>query len=328
MKNMGKGGKISTGAVILIVALVLVAYSANMFGLKDMFKGTTPSPDDGDTDTNECPSSGLTEWTINAQEALASTATNANVTYYIFDTSGGLVTYGDTGTDGTTSVDLACGEGKSYKALIINEKTTTGFYPEEITITATKPTSVTNLKVFEHGQINVAGIASSADPTGDDNISAGTGKLCGFTLTFSENESASAFNKPLIMCLVNTTAVTDLTMVGVTEVSSKKPLRISSPGGHQYYTFEYPEQVLSTSGAIKVNGNIQFTSSATVDSNAAKNNMSCIIVDQATYKKAEWKTLSLSEGFLEAGENQETLVDIGAPDSNRKTLEFGGTSYC
>jgi hypothetical protein len=323
---LNKSGKVSAGAVILIVAVLLVAYSANFLGLKDMFKGTPG--DGGDTGVkDECPSSGLTEWTINAQEALASTATNANVTYYIFDSTGGLVTSGDTGSDGTTSVDLACGTGKTYKALIINEKTASGYYPEEITIVADKPTTTTNLKVYEYGQVNVAGISSSADPTGDDNISAGTGKLCGFTITFSENESASAFNKPLIMCLVNTTAVTDLTMVGANEVSSKKPLRISSPGGHQYYTFEYPELVKSTSGAIKVNGNIQFTSSATVDANSAKNNMSCFIADQATFKKADWKTLSLSEGFLEAGENQETLVDIGAPDSNRKTLEFGGT-YC
>lgn len=324
---MNRKGELKSGTVILVVALLLGAYFLNVGGVKDLLAGSggtiTPTPSGV---VNDCPSSGLTEWTINAQEALAATATNANVTYYIYD-GASLIKEGDTGSDGTASIDLACGVGKTYKALILNEKALTGFYPQEVSIDASKATFTSNLKMYEYGQVNVASIVASSDPTGDDNISAGTGKNCGFTITISENESASGYYKPIIMCLVNTTAVTDMTMDGVVEVNNKRPNRISTPGGHQYYAFEYPQLLKSTDAALKLSGQLQFTSSATVDSNSGKNNMSCIVVDQTVFKKAEYKTLGLDEGFIEAAENQDTIASIGAPDSNRKTLEFGGT-YC
>jgi hypothetical protein len=325
--KMNRKGELKSGTVILVVALLLGAYFLNVGGVKDLLAGSggtiTPTPSGV---VNDCPSSGLTEWTINAQEALAATATNANVTYYIYD-GASLIKEGDTGSDGTASIDLACGVGKTYTALVLNDKATTGFYPQTVTIDASKPTITSNLKVYEFGQVNLASIVSSSSPTGNGSISAGTGKNCGFTLTFSENESASAYNKPILMCLVNTTAVTDMTMDGVVEVNSKKPNRISTPGGHQYYAFEYPQLLKSTDAAVKVSGQLQFTSSATVDDNAAKNNMSCIIVDQTVFKKAEYKTLSLNDGFIEAAENEDTIASIGAPDSNRQTLYFNG-AYC
>jgi len=319
MKNK-KG--MTTGAIILIAALLVLAYVTNFAGVKDLISPAEKEP----VITGECPSSGLTEVTLNAQEALASTATNANVSYYIFD-DGTLIKEGDTGSDGTVSVDIKCAEGKTYSAIVLNEKALTGFYPQEFTIEASEATFVKNLKMYEFGQIHVASVVSSTDPTGDDNISAGTGKNCGFTVTFSNNESASGFDKPLVMILVNSSAVTDLTLDGVTEVPTKKPQRITTPGGLVFYTFEYPGMVKSTDAAVKLSGKIQFTSSMTVDANAAKNNLSVIVVDQTVYRKAEYKTLSLKEGFLTAAENIDTQAAVGAPDSNRKTLEYGGT-YC
>lgn len=318
MKN--KLGQMKGGWLILVVIALVAAYMFNLGGIQDLFK----VPEDKIAVDN-CPSSGLTEWTLNAQEALASTATDANVSYYVYD-NGVLVKSGDTGTDGTVSIDVECGRGKTYQALVLNENTTVGFYPQQVTIDASGPTDVSNLKMYEYGQVSVANVGSSSDPTGDDNISAGTGKNCGFTITFSNNESASGINKPLIMCLVNVSAVTDVTMSGVTEASAKKPNRISAISNHQYYVFELDKLVKSTDSAIKVNGMIQFSSSASIVTTEG-NNMSCIVVDQATYRKAEYKTLSLSEGFVEAAENVETISDIGAPDSNRMTLEFAGT-YC
>lgn len=316
-----KGAKMSGGLVLLIAAIFIFGYTQGFF---DNF--LSPAVDTPEPGADNCPSSGLTEVTLNAQEALASSATAANVSYYIYE-NGMLIKNGDTGDDGTVAIDLACGEGKSYEALILNEKTETGFYPQTITIEANGATVTKNLKMYEYGSMNLASVVSSSSPAGNGSISPGTGKNCGFTLTFSENESAAAYNKPLIMCLVNSTAVIDVTMTGVTEVAHKKPIRVTSPGNHQYYVFEYDEMIKSTDGAVKVNGKLQFTSSATVDDNGGSNNMSCILVDQASYRKAEYQTLELSEGFVEAGENSETIVDIGALDSNRQTLYFNG-DYC
>lgn len=320
---MNKKGAMSGGLIILLLVVLVLAYSQNWLGLKDLI---SPGPVTPPTPLGKCPSSGLTEVTINAQEALASTATNANVSYYIYD-DGTLVKEGETGSDGTVSVDVACAVGKTYSAIILNEKALTGFYPQQFSIDASDATFTKNLKMYEFGQINVASVVSSADPTGAANISAGTGKTCGFTVTFSNNESASGYDKPLILVLTNSSAVTDLTMDGVTEVPSKKPQRITTPSNLIWYAFEYPSMIKSTDAAIKVSGKVQFSSSMTVDSNAGKNNLSVIVVDQTAYRVAEYKTLSLSDGFVTAAENLETQGAVGAPDSNRQTLAFVGT-YC
>ena len=67
MKNK-KG--MSTGAILLIVGLLVVGYMTNFAGMKDFI---SPEVEEEEVTTAECPSSGLTEVTINAQEALAST---------------------------------------------------------------------------------------------------------------------------------------------------------------------------------------------------------------------------------------------------------------
>lgn len=324
---MNRKGAMSGGMIIILLVVVALAYTQNFLGLKDLVNpAPVPGTPGAPAAPGKCPSSGLTEFTLNAQEALASSATNVNVSYYIYD-DGTLVKEGDTGADGTVSVDVACAAGKTYEAIVLNEKATTGVYAQQFTIDATAATFTKNIKTYEFGQINVASVVASADPTGDDNISAGTGKTCGFTVTFSNNESASGYDKPLIMVLVNNSAVSDITMDGVTEAPTKKPARITTPSNLIYYVFEYPSMVKSTDAAIKVSGKVQFSSSMTVDANAAKNNLSVIVVDQSAYRVAEYKTLSLKDGFVTAAENMDTQAAVGAPDSNRKTLEYGGT-YC
>ncbi len=105
-----KGAALSGGMVLLIIAVAIAAY---MFitAVQDIFKPAAPvtpyTPSTGDN----CPSSGLTEITLNAQEALASTATDVGVNYYAFD-NGVLVKEGETGSDGSVSFDVACGANK------------------------------------------------------------------------------------------------------------------------------------------------------------------------------------------------------------------------
>ena len=323
MKNIKgkKGAKLSGGLAIVLVVAVIFVYTQGWF---DFILQPTPPITPPITPVSKCPSSGLTEVTLNTQEALASTATNAEVDYYAYD-NGVLVKSGST-TTGTVSFDLECGVNKKYTMLVLNETILHGFYPQTVTIDATTSQDVHNLKMYQYGEVNIANVGSSTDPTGDDNISVGTGKNCGFTVTFSNNESASGYNKPIIMCMVNVSAVTDVSMDDLTEVASKRPIRLSAITNHQYYAFEYSEMLKSTDAAVKVSGKIKFSDSMGISSGVT-NNMSCIVIDQATFKVAEYKTLSLSEGFLESAENTETLDDIGAPDSLLKTLEFAGT-YC
>ena len=320
MKNK-IGAGLSGGTVVLIVLALVAAYVFNVGGFQDLF---VPS-EEAEEPVGRCPSSGLTEVTLNTQEALASSATNSNVSYYAFD-SGVLVKEGETGSDGTVSFDLECAASKTYKLLILNEKATTGIYPSTHTIDASGSVDVLNLQTYEFGEVGIANLGSSVDPAGTANISAGAGKSCGFTITFTSNESAAAFNKPLIMCLTNTTSVVDVFMTGAGAADAKAPVRISAISGYEYHTFEYAKKVDSTDAAVMLSGKIQFSSSSAP---VSTDNMSCIIVDQSTFKKADYKTLSLSQGFVEAAENTETRANVGAADSNRATLNFlASPAYC
>ncbi len=318
-----KGAALSGGMVLLILAVAVAAY---MFipAVQEIFQPaapvTPPVPSAG-----RCPSSGLTEITLNTQEALASTATNANVAYYAFD-NGVLVKEGSTGTDGTVSFDLGCAVGQKYTVLVLNETVQTGFYPKTITVDASGPTDVHNMKLYEFGGITIANLGSSVDPAEVANVSGGVGKTCGIILTFAVNETASGYNKPLIMCQANISTVSNIHFNGVTRADAKAPVRVSSYTGWSYWTFELDRMLESTEGAVKLTGTIEFGASAPV--NAKANNLSCVIVDQSTFKVAEYKTLSLSDGFLEAAENTETRAEIGAPDSDLQQMFIGQGTYC
>jgi len=319
MKNK-IGAGISGGTVILIAALLIAAYVFNVGGFKDLI---TP-PIEPIEPVGRCPSSGLTEVTLNTQEALASSATDSNVAYYAYD-DGVLVKEGATGSDGTVSFDLECGVGKTYSLLILNESAaTTGIYPSTHTIDASGSVDVLNVKTYEYGQLDIANLGSSIDPTGAANVTAGAGKTCGFTITFTSNESAAAFNKPLIMCETNVTSVVDVFLTGATIADTKAPVRLTAASGYEYHAFEYDKMLLSTDASVMLSGKIEFsTSSAPVTTDG----MNCTIIDQTKFRVAEYKTLSLVDGFIEAAENTETRASIGAPDSNEKQLGYA-TGYC
>lgn len=317
----------STGGVILIIALLIVgAYMlvpSFKTGVTNLISGGTTTPP---VAAGKCPSSGLTEVTLNSQEALAATATNAVTDYYVFEKDGTYITTGNSGADGQSVFNVACAKDKKYDILVINETTSAGSYGQLIEADASGPTFSKALKMYEYGQINVVGVGSSTNPANTGNISSGLGKTCGFVVTFNENETASAFNKPLIMCQVNVSSVTGVTMSGVTEANAKKPQRITATSNYNYYTYELGTLLKSTDAAQKISGTITFSASTTP---STADSMTCKIADQADYKKAAYQTLKYSEGFVESAENAETQSDIGAPDSNTGTLYFVDASgYC
>ncbi len=316
---MNKKAKMSGGHLILLILVGI--YVVTQTSLFDEILGGEETP------IGNCPSSGLTEVTINTQEALASSATNANVTYFVFD-NGVLHKNGETGSDGTVSFDVECGAGKTYTALIYNEVANDGFYPEQVTIDASGPTFTINKQMYQYGGVNLVSVASNIDPAGNSNVSAGLGKECGFVITYTVNESASAFNKPLIICEANTSCVSDVTLNGVTEAPSKRPNRLSAYKGYAWYTWEVDKLVKSSDPAQKLEGSIKFSSTVNT-TGRGEENMTCRIVDQATFKLANYKTMSLSEGFVEAAEDTESITDVGGPDSNLAVLHYENPSgYC
>ncbi len=213
--------------------------------------------------------------------------------------------------------------------LVINESVTNGLgiYPQILTVDASGPTAVHNIQTYEFGDAHIANIGSSVDPAESHNVSGGPGKTCGFVISFANNESSSGYNKPLIMCMTNTSAIVDVYLNGVTPADSKAPIRISAESSKEWHTWELDRMLKSTEGAVKLTGTIEFSSKTPIDDET--DNMTCVIVDQATFKLAEYKTLSLNEGFVEAAENTETRAEIGGFDSNRLPLYYSHTGgYC
>lgn len=321
---MDKRG-ISGGTVIVILAVLVAAY----FFVPQVhdFVGSFGGGSSSNLETpGNCPSSGLTEVTLNTQKALAATATNADVSYYVFDKTGSYVTSGKSSA-GQATFDVKCAVGKKYDLMVINETVAVGSYGQQVEVDASESTVTKNLQMYAYGDINLVSVASSTDPLGNSNISAGVGKTCGFTVTFNVNESASGFNKPLIMCQANTSSVTSVDMSGVNDADAKAPTRLSPATGYKYYSYEMDKMLKSTDPAQKVSGTITFSQSITP---AATDYMTCIIVDQAMWKKANYQTLGLTNGFVTSTENSETNSDVGAPDASPAILEFGGagTNYC
>ncbi len=311
-----------SGGVIAIIAIAVILVWSQTTILQDLLgMGEEPIP----TPTGQCPSSGLTSVTINTQEALASSATDSVHDYYVFDKDGVLVSNGNSGSDGSSTFDVQCGAGKKYDAIVLNESANLGFYAEMFEIDAFESTFSTNLQTYEYGTMDISAISSDADPSGGSNISSGLGKVCGFTITFTVNESASAFNKPLILCQANTTGIIDITMPALTEADSKRPTRMSALPSYDWWVFELDKKILSTDAAQKASGKIQFSSSNTPDGSKY---MNCSIVDQATYKKADYKTLGLNQGFVVAAED-DSNANVGAPDSKGLGLGLSTvTGYC
>lgn len=323
---MNKKGAASFLTFVLIAAALFGVYYFNVFGVQSLFQGGVPTPTP--TTTAGCPSSGLTELSINTQQALAASATPAITDAYIFDKDGNFVTTANSGTDGIQAIDVQCGE--SYKVLVLNASAGTGggYYPETFDFAADKATFAKNLKMYLFGNMNLVSIASDVDPLGHSNISGAIGKTCGVVITMTENLSASAFNKPLILCQANSTSVQDVYFNGVTEVTTI-PTRFSALQGWKYWAFEYPQMLKSTDSAVKISGKIKFADSGVTIANQI-DGMNCSVVDQTSFLKTEYQTLGYSAGFVEAAENLETHADIGAGDSTRdRYLNFvndGG--YC
>jgi len=318
---MNTKGKMTMGSVILIVALVLGAY---MFvpSVKDTIDGILGGEDK--TPIGSCPSSGLTEVTLNTVDALADNATDVNVTYFVYE-NGKLLEHGETGADGTVSFDVECGVGRTLKGIVFNEVTDTGYYAKEFTIDATSPTDTANLALYQYGGINFVSVASDVDPSGTSNVSGGDGKQCGIVATFTVNESASAYAKPLLICEGNTTSIDNIKWNGVTRVDNKRPNRLSTLTGRTFWTWELDETILSTDPAKKITGSITFQDDP---GGELENNLTCTILDQATFRGASYKTMSLSEGMITAAED-ENNADVGGGDSNDANLYFVHASgYC
>ena len=155
MNNKGEAN------MLLIVGLVVVGlflayqggYLNNFLGGLDSGSGSGVEPTD--VTTKQCPTTGISTYTINVQDELASTATNVDAEYYLFNGQK-LIKEGTTGSDGTVDVDVTC--GKDYQLLLLNTTATagSGAYSKILDLKARTAADTINaeLVMFGNGLIN------------------------------------------------------------------------------------------------------------------------------------------------------------------------------
>lgn len=334
---LNKRGKTEVSTVLMWIAVLLViAYVANFNGFQDSVNGffhKTPAAPTQPTTVNlvtgDCPADGTTSLTLNVQDALTSTATNVNAEYFVYN-GNQLITEGTTGTDGAVTFDLAC--GKDYKMVVMNSTSDIGYYAEIVDLSPRIAQETKNVKLvgFGHGQIlGIENAAVSANAWELWNVKLGASVEKKFNIKFASNRSEDGFNKPIILCQANVTSIESVKLTSfsdgtpVTELSSL-PKRITATSGYRYYAWEYGKMLKSTDPVVIASGAIK----ATANTPATTDYMSCIIIDQATYKVPNYKTAtSIADAFKTASEDN-SINNIGAIDTpsvdSSANFTFGG----
>lgn len=335
MTPLNKAGKSDMSQILVwVVIFGVVAYAFNFGGFTDTVNGwlgDSSAPDMGDdepvlTNSANCPSDGTSTFTLNVQDELASTATNLDAEYFVFN-GNKLIKEGATGSDGTVDVDVAC--GKDYKLLLTNTTAGTGagLYSKVLDMKARISEDTLNARLVRVGSARILGIENPADPSGTANATLNPGGVANFQLKFSSNFSNRGYNQPIILCQTNTSLIQKVALGSFsdgTEVKtvSKIPNRISASVGHQYYAWEYPKMLKPTDGVIVASGSITALSGAALGE-IQVSSMSCILADQATWKMPDYKTAETIEaGFPTGPEDTENIADVGGPDAPSSSYNF------
>ena len=343
---LNKSGKTEIGTVLIWILIVgAIAYVANFGGFQDTINGfmgkgsantgTTNTGTQGGTgttapltDTSNCPTDGTTTYTVNVQDALATTATSKYPEYYVFN--GNQLIKEGTLSSSASTISLSC--GKDYEVLLINTTTGNGngLYPQIINLQARIAQQTINVKMdlVGTGIINV--IYNPANGIGSalqTNMTLGPGSTKNFKIQFNANNSQRAYNQPIILCQVNTTEISSLTLNsfddGTTPTVTSVPKRITATTGRMYYAWAYPNMLDPTHDWVTASGTATASSSMPA-SPLAGQNMTCLLVDQQMWKVAQYKTAtSITDAFHFGAENTETVADVGGPDSALSTFYFG-----
>jgi len=303
--------------VWLIVAVVAVI--AVMSGWISL-----PSFGDNDRDIEELyPSTLKTSMTLNTGDKLATSATDTNVSYYVFDDAGNYLKEGTT-SSGTASFDVPSGVN-NYKILVWDDTSGTAewdYLAEEIIFSTdgsdpTKRAEQTiNVDLYRESNVTLKAVRDPIDLNA--NVSATAGSTVAFEVLYQTEISNAAANKPVIMVDVNTTEVETVSISGLT--STPCPDRIATDGGRKFYCFEDNKILLSSEGIQSVSGTFKVASAVTPSTTSE---VVFRIIDSGMYRESDYKTAGYS-AFKKGTENPVTNADIGARDSIESNLDFAG----
>lgn len=304
----------------LIVVLILVAAYLFRGQISNFLGGTSTSTTTGITDSSQCASTGLTTYTLNVQDELATTATNVNAEYYVFN-GNGLISEGTTGTDGSVSFDVAC--GKDYQVVVINstlKSSNGGYYGKIIPLQARIPAETKNVELIKIGGADIVRIENPLDTNRIANISIAAGQTKSFNFVFQANGTNAGFQNPIILCQTNVTSINTVSLSGADITTATVPSRLSASTGYVYRAWKYNKMLKTADGPVTLIGTITAQSSVTP---ATTDYMTCTVADEEYWKTSGYKTAtSPQSAFLFGSENTESLADVAGDDAAVDYLYF------
>jgi len=348
---LNKSGKTELTTVLVWILIIgIIAYVANFGGFKDTVNGVfggsnannnnnantgtnTNSNTNANaplTDTANCPTSGQTTFTINVQDALATTSSSLYPEYFLFN-GDGLIS---TGVLSSTANTITASCGKDYTLVLLNSTAAIGFYDTVVPLQARIASQTVNTQEIQEGTGKIVGIVNPADTARSGgraaNITLGATGTHNFDIQFQENATQKGFNQPIIACQANQTSVASISILGFddgsTAVTNIAPIkRLQATGGYIYYLFGYPKMMTSLTPIVTAHMAVTATSVAP----AIGDKISCILLDQAKWKHALYKTATSPDTAFGFGpENTESVgTDVGAADSSSANVSFDSSGY-
>ena len=312
----GKKGSMpdSTRAILWLITIlgiigvigVAVLYGVGFFGAVEPDK--IP-----DKEQPGAPSTMLSAITIETKDALATTDTDINASYWIFNGDGTVFKSGT--VDATETVNVNYDPAATYDILTYEDGGTgDDYYHVWKTVVPDAAAKTVTCHLRKEGQPEITKMNDPID--NDANISTGAGITASFEAMYKNNISESAIYKPILLAEVNATSVVDVSITGATRMTTT-PTRVTTTSGYKLLAFQLPEEYLEASDGIVIRpGTIKFSSStapSTDDYATFK------IVDQAMWRKAIFTN---KIDFLIGAENTETFANIGGIDSATSALQF------
>jgi len=291
----------NTGMIVILVAIGLIVLVGQ--GYIDL--GGLMGGREGVSQGEAFPSDLETTITLNTKDALATTDTDATVSYYVFKSNGEFVKSGTT-SSGTASFTVNW--AGDYEVLAYYD-TGTKFYPESITFTADGGEGAQ--KTINMGLIPASNITIdlARDPVDlDGNITVGTGQQVNFDLLYHVTDASSATYKPVITVDVNRTSVSDVSLGGLPEVAC--PDRLSVDSGRKLMCFQ--DSTLKSIEHIRIlQGSILFSSSTAPGTGTEY--MKFDVIDTQMYADPNYAVKGRS-AFKEGTEDPNDDSNVGASD--------------
>jgi hypothetical protein len=334
-----KNGESQILTILVWVAIIGGAlYLLNIGGFQAKVNGIFTNSDSGNnngnvnlpTDTSNCNADKVTTYTINVQDALASTATSVYPEYLIFN--GNMLVQEGTLSSSDKTVELTC--GKDYSMLLVNTTTSSGAYGKIVDLQARLAQQTINEEIVRFGGAIINGIVNPSDTSavGVQNMTLLASGNHDFNVVFRENVTEKGYNKPILMCQGNQTSIQNIALIGFSDNSgavqgtpyTQAVKSVQANSGYIYYAWEYPKMMTQQTGPVTAKLNAQATNSAP----AVGDGITCVVIDQADWKTSNYKTATSIDQAVKVGpENAETNSDIGAPASSTSTILFDARGY-